>query len=398
VVADPARSKNVWQIVGAAPALDQATVNGEGIRQLAYEVLTNHVVQSDRSLYEVQSHQGTIRQTLCPIAGIFLVPHSPERGERREGDVHVLGKYRELETGLPILLVEVLQANRHRRPDRSPTIFLVADLEALDAVLLELAVHVGDRLLEWLATLRALANGGSCQLEHQRPLPQPLGQASELCRKRVAFTPAEHSHRLVRFHFVHQHRIHTVRSRRDVELTGGDEPGADGSTTQERPHVSKVPDVVDHHQTVLALQLLGKRNRGVVLIREARALAGKTRISGEQLPQYVGRLAEGDPEDSIVEGHENPVVVAQLGGEGRLAKTAGAVQSGSNGERIATVRVQHLQKELLVLAWPLHEALGKIRGHEGNPLLGWRTLQVLDEGLPLVVQVVAVGLAHPLGQ
>jgi hypothetical protein len=85
-----------------------------------------------------------------------------------------------------------------------------------------------------------------------------------------------------------------------------------------------VPDVVDDQQTGALRQLLAKLKCGVLYAGKAGPLAGEGGISGDESAQDVGRLAERDPEDAVIEVLEDIFVMAQRRREGGLAEAAGA--------------------------------------------------------------------------
>ena len=95
---------------------------------------------------------------------------------------------------------------------------------------------------------------------------------------------------------------------------------------QERLQILKAPDVVDHEQAALAVELFRDLEHRVVLVLEAGPLAGQRGVDPFELGYDLRLLAERHPEDSAIAGGKDVGVVAHAQRERRLAETAGAVQ------------------------------------------------------------------------
>ena len=120
--------------------------------------------------------------------------------------------------------------------------------------------------------------------------------------------------------------------------------------------MGRIPDVVDHDQAVLALKPFRQAGGGVFGIFEGGALAGEAGMELGQGIGEVGRLAQGGPEDAVVEGLDDGLVVAEGGGQGGFAEAARTGEGGGDRHRILDLPLQQQGPQRLELLGALHEA------------------------------------------
>ena len=70
-----------------------------------------------------------------------------------------------------------------------------------------------------------------------------------------------------------------------------------------------IPHVVDNHQTIPPPQFLPELIGSVLNTRKAGTFTSKRRKEREQTAQYIGRLAEGHPQDAVIEVRDDVLVV-----------------------------------------------------------------------------------------
>ena len=174
-----------------------------------------------------------------------------------------------------------------------------------------------------------------------------------------------------------------------------------GATLEKGAGVGDVPDVVDHDQHAPLAYRLAKTRDGGVECCEARAFVGQNFDQVHNATLNTTRLlAERDPEDAVIEGVLDRLLVADRAGERGLAVAAGALQRGGDRDRLLAGLVEQRGDELLDLARAADENVRQIFDHERHAGGLARRLEGAHEAAPLVGLggVDEVGAAHPAGQ
>jgi hypothetical protein len=163
----------------------------------------------------------------------------------------------------------------------------------------------------------------------------------------------------------------------------------------------RLPDVVDHDQHPPLADDLAEASDGGVGRLEARPFVGENFDQVHDVALDVPRLlAEGDPEDAVVEGVLDPLLVTDRAGKRGLAVAAGALERGGDRNRLLPGPVEQRSNEGFELARAAYEHLWQVLDHERRPRGLARRLEGADEAAPLigVVGVDEVRAAHPAGQ
>ena len=83
------------------------------------------------------------------------------------------------------------------------------------------------------------------------------------------------------------------------------------TAAEERTQVGLIPDVVDDEEAGAVFELLAELECGVIFTGESGAFAGERRVGRDEAAHDVGILAEGDPEDAIIEVLDDVFVVTE---------------------------------------------------------------------------------------
>ncbi len=124
--------------------------------------------------------------------------------------------------------------------------------------------------------------------------------------------------------------------RQGVEVARRDEPSATRAALRKR-----IPHVVNHDQKVTISQQFFQAIDGGIKRRKARTLAAEREDQVfDAARQIAGIFAERHPEEAIIEGVLNLLVVAERLRQRRFAVTARAAQCGSNRHRLFALIVE----------------------------------------------------------
>ena len=358
VVADPAPGVGVGQLVGIAPGIDQA---GMGLGQcwlakgLAEEG-AQHIVEADLACGGVELQQGGLGQLDCQAAAVAAVQPPKLRGHRQR-DRFVFWKHRQPLIVRLLFRGQPFEAELQRLGDGGVAVAGGVAIPAGDAPLGEVFKDGRQGLSHAAAQFDQFGHGTGRQPQQQGPFPQRLGQGLE--GGRVWWGPGqpgrEHGHRFAGAHLIHQQPF-GLHIGGHLQQATGDQPCTARASAQEGFQMGRIPDVVDDDQAVLALQPFRQAGGGVFGVFEGWPLAGEAGMELGQGIGQIGRLAQGGPEDAVVEGLDDGLVVAKCCGQGGFAEAAGTGEGGGDRHRIFALTLQQQSPQRLELLGALHEA------------------------------------------
>ena len=160
-----------------------------------------------------------------------------------------------------------------------------------------------------------------------------------------------------------------------------------------------VPNIVYYQQDVVIGQFLGETRRGFVQGLKGGWLISQHTIQSIQNGQQVWVLAQCHPQHTFVKGLLHVLVMTQGSRQRSLTEATCPDQRSCDRDRIIACLITQLRLEGLEHLGALHEMLRQIRHTvEGDPQRMTGRLQVVNEGLPLVIEIIEVTVAHPLRQ
>jgi len=155
------------------------------------------------------------------------------------------------------------------------------------------------------------------------------------------------------------------------------------------------PDVVDHDEAALPIELLRYLDHRFVLTLEPGPLAGQRGINAFELDDDLRLLAERHPEDTAVEGGEDVGVMTDAKSERCLSESSRSMEDDGLAAGILVIRIQNRIDDAMKECRSIDEVRRQIGGHVRRPCrLTW-ILENRDEPLPVAVEVIGLNLLHP---
>ena len=250
------------------------------------------------------------------------------------------------------------------------------------------------------APIQAITKRATCQLDEQRPRTKPTHQPTERRRiRRIRLqTYSEQFDSLGFHHLVHPNPGTFIVRRMpgNVELASRDQACALVASLEEPLEVPAIPHVIDHDQHPSVAQQIRNVTRRVV---HADSLAGFTRQRAVHLGQFAANpivlAAQRHPHHAIVERRKHLVVMAYRRGQRGLPIPTRTLQRHRHRNRVQMPIKQQFFHRVQFTA-PLHITPRQPRRHIRYPVHPTRTLQIIEERVPLLRHRIEVLHGHPL--
>jgi hypothetical protein len=225
-------------------------------------------------------------------------------------------------------------------------------------------INVSQRIKKRLVRmLDAIAQLPICERQQQRPLTESRCQFAQFVFVSRRQAIADQFGRFVRLHRVHLCVFGVCRQ--CVKNARGDQSGAARSALHERFQMRPVPHVVDHDQDVAISQQFDQARHRHVNARELRLRFIERLDQILDAPDEVaGIFAKRHPQNTIVKGFLDGLVMTKCPGQGCFAVPAGAAQRCGDRDRFLALFVKKPRTESVEFCGARHKMLGQVLDHE----------------------------------